>query len=215
MNVQLSIIQLKNKIIVLICKTISFFINFLHLGAGSTWPGHIALYFNKNFIKESFGKSRTKVILIAGTNGKTTTSTMLRFVLEQKGKKVFQNEEGANLLNGIASSIIKKSDYSGKSNYDFAIFESDENTLPLVLDEINPFVIILLNLFRDQLDRYGEVNTIALNWKKSFQKLDKRTTIVLNGDDPLIAFFGKNLRHGEFLFSTSVFYRRQSSIYLI
>jgi UDP-N-acetylmuramyl tripeptide synthase len=165
-------------------------IKLLRLGAGSTWPGHIALHANPHFVKELVNSSGLKVILIAGTNGKTTTSTLVRFVLEKKGKRVFQNEEGANLMNGIASSLIRHTDLNGKINYDYAIFEVDENTLPLLLQEITPDAVIALNLFRDQLDRYGEVNTIAAKWHEAFKKLDPHVHLILNGDDPQIYFLG-------------------------
>lgn len=174
----------------------------LNLGAGSTWPGHIALIINKNFIREfktqPFGlaqgeNSKLKIILVAGTNGKTTTSKILRTILEHNSKKVINNESGANLLNGIASSIVLHSSILGALNYNYAIFEVDENTLPLLLNEITPNVLVILNLFRDQLDRYGEVDNIAAKWHKALLKLPKNTDAVLNADDPHIAFLGKNI----------------------
>ena len=132
------------------------------------------------------------MILIAGTNGKTTTGKLIQTILEKNGQKVFQNQAGANLLNGIASSLIANSNYDGMINKDFAIFEIDENTLPLILKEIySPDYVIILNLFRDQLDRYGEVNAIAGNWSNSLSKINKKTTLILNADDPQIAFLGK------------------------
>jgi len=192
--------NLNNRIIIFIGKLADYFIKFLSLGAGSTWPGHIVLFLNKNFIQEVLRKSKVKIILVAGTNGKTTTSTMLRYLLEKQNKKVFQNEEGANLLNGIASSLVKNASFFGIFNYDYAIFEVDENTLPLALTEIKPVIVILLNLFRDQLDRYGEVNTIALKWKKSLEMLPKETRVVLNGDDPQIKYLGESLKAKVYYF---------------
>ena len=126
----------------------------LNIGSGSTWPGHIALNINANFIVNILNKNKNlKVILIAGTNGKTTTSKLIKTILEQNGKKVFHNEAGANLLNGIASSLIKNSDLIGEIKFDYAIFEVDENSLPLLLNSLKPKALVLLNLFRDQLDR--------------------------------------------------------------
>lgn len=181
-------------LVIFIGKTIIWFSKILNLGSGSTWPGHIALALNKNFIKEFFLNSKTQVIFVAGTNGKTTTSTILSFILKKEGKRVFQNEEGANLLNGIASAIIRNTPIMRKVSYDYAIFELDENVLPLALNKITPQALILLNLFRDQLDRYGEVNTIALKWKNALVELPDKTTVILNGDDPQIAFLGKKMR---------------------
>jgi len=110
---------------------------FFNFGNGSTWPGHIALLISKNFIKDILktnGK-RLKTILIAGTNGKTTTGKLIQTILERNGKRVFRNEGGANLLNGIASTLALHSTVVGRLSYDFAIFEIDENTLPLILKE--------------------------------------------------------------------------------
>lgn len=189
-----------NIFLIALGKLIHFISQKTNLGSGSTWPGHIALTLNKNFIREQtqpFGSaqgknSKLKTIFIAGTNGKTTTGKLIQTILEKSGKKVFQNEAGANLLNGIASTLIQNSDIKGKIHADFAIFEIDENTIPLVLDEINPDYIVLLNLFRDQLDRYGEVNTIAKKWAHAIQQLPSKTTLILNADDPQIAFLGKD-----------------------
>lgn len=180
--------------LIFIGKAISLISKLLNLGHGSTWPGHIALSINKNFIREIIkANPQLKIILIAGTNGKTTTGKLIQTILERSGKKVFQNESGANLLNGICSTLIHQCNEVGSIYKDFGIFEIDENTLPIILGEINnPAFIIILNLFRDQLDRYGEVNTISEKWAESLKKLSKKTTLILNADDPQIAFLGKS-----------------------
>ncbi len=180
-----------NVLLILFGKLISKFFRLLSLGDGSTWPGHIALNVNKHFIKQVLGKSETKIIIIAGTNGKTTTASLIKTAFKKNGKIVFQNKSGANLLNGIASSLIINSNTRGELNYDFAIFELDENSIPPLLDQINPDYLILLNLFRDQLDRYGEINTIAGRWAKAVGKLTNKTNLILNADDPQIAYLSK------------------------
>lgn len=185
--------SIKNKIIVVIAEVVSRVIKTFGLGSGSTWPGEIALRLNPQFIKEVLKDSSTKIILIAGTNGKTTTSKLIRFILEKNGHKVFQNNEGANLLNGVASTLVRQEallHFGGA----IGIFEVDENSLPLVLKQMQPRAIVLLNLFRDQLDRYGEVNIIADKWKESIQQLPSTTSLMLNGDDPQIAFLGKDIK---------------------
>ncbi|MBF8250167.1 MAG: hypothetical protein HW400_768 [Candidatus Levybacteria bacterium] len=184
-----------NVVLIIIGKFFSTFSLLLNAGSGSTWPGHIALSINKNFIKDVLKNSKVKIILIAGTNGKTTTGKLIQTILEKNNFRVFQNEGGANLLNGIASSLLLHSDILGALKYDFAIFEIDENTLPLILKEINnPNYIILLNLFRDQLDRYGEVNIVAQKWQKALSNLTVKTKLILNADDPQIAFLGEKLK---------------------
>lgn len=169
-----------------LCQIISKISFKLNLGNGSTWPGHIALLLNPKILKSLESKLKSGSIVIAGTNGKTTTTKLIREVLEKKFK-VVHNQSGANLLNGIASALIKNSGQIG-------IFEVDENTLPHLINSFTPEVVVILNLFRDQLDRYGEVNTIALKWKKSLERLPKETTVILNADDPQVAFLGQNLK---------------------
>ena len=183
-------------LLVMLGKTITIISRLLNLGHGSTWPGHIALSVNKNFIKEIIKSNpKFKIILIAGTNGKTTTGKLIQTILEKSKYKVFQNEAGANLLNGIASSLLMHTDMSSSIDYDYAIFEVDEATLPLILKEISPDYLILLNLFRDQLDRYGEVNTIARKWGDTIQHVLPKTKLILNADDPQVAYLGTNERH--------------------
>ncbi len=183
-----------NLLLITIGKLITQLSKLLNLGNGSTWPGHIALSLNKNFIREIVKNSNLKIILIAGTNGKTTTSRLSRSILLHSGKNVLLNESGANLLNGIASTLLLHTNLEGKVNKEYAIFEIDENTLPLILKELTPDFVVLLNLFRDQLDRYGEVDNIARNWKTAFAALPASTTLILNADDPQIAYLGEEIK---------------------
>lgn len=187
-----------NLFLILFGKIISKLSSVLRLGSGATWPGHITLNLNPKFIREILNKSKTKIIVVAGTNGKTTTTKLIRTILEADGKKIFQNSTGANLLNGLASTLVENSSLIGKLNFDYGIFEIDENTLPLALKEFVPDYLVLLNLFRDQLDRYGEVNTIALKWQKAIQQLNSKTLMILNADDPQIAFLGKGKKNSKY-----------------
>jgi len=187
-----------NLYIILLGKLIIKVSRLFNLGSGSTWPGHIALKINSKFIEQVIKKNKNlKIIVIAGTNGKTTSTALIKFLLTKSGKKVFTNSEGANLLNGVASTIIRnvgiKNLCSLQLNFDFAIFESDELNLPLLLNKINPDKILILNLFRDQLDRYGEVNTIALKWLDSLKKLTNKTEVFINGDDPQLYYIGTKI----------------------
>lgn len=183
-----------NLALIIFGKLLSLFFRLLNLGNGSTWPGHIALKLNPDFIKQMLTGSKIKIILIAGTNGKTTTAKLLGSLLTAGGSRVLQNNSGANLLNGIASSLLLAASMTGKLPYEYAIFEIDENALPLLLDEVEPDILILLNLFRDQLDRYGEVHIIAKQWKKALMRLSSKTQLLLNADDPEIAFLGRETK---------------------
>lgn len=178
---------MRNQSLIALGKSVSRFSKLANRGNGSTWPGHIALQANKNFIKDVISKSSVKTIIVAGTNGKTTTASLIKKGLIESGKTVFQNQSGANLLNGIASTVLLHASFDGKLNYDYAIFEVDENSLPLVLKQVNPDYLVLLNLFRDQLDRYGEIHTIVKKWQDAIAALVPKTTFILNADDVQIA----------------------------
>lgn len=168
--------------------------NFFNFGSGSTWPGHIVLNLNSNFIKNVLKKSKTKIVIVAGTNGKTTTGKLIAEILRTDNKSVIENTAGANLLNGLASTIIRGSTPNGKLKNDYLVFESDENALPQVIEQTNPDYVICLNLFRDQLDRYGEIDSIAKKWRFAFEKLGPNITLIVNADDPQIAYLSKKAK---------------------
>lgn len=191
---------MKNQLLIHHGKFLSKVIQVANLGNGSTWPGHIALKANPHFIKDLLKKSQTKIIFIVGTNGKTTTTALLSHLLNSSGQSVIQNTSGANLINGIASTLLLNSDFRGRIHADYALFEVDENAFPRACKEVTPDVIIMLNLFRDQLDRYGEVNTIARKWKEAVAMLPSSTRLILNADDPQIAFLGKDIQQNASYF---------------
>ena len=182
-----------NLLTILVAKVAGFIIKLLSLGAGSTWPGHIALAINPRIARDILSTNKIKVVLVVGTNGKTTTAKLLRVILEKNGHRVIKNQEGANLLNGITSALVNNATLNGKIDADVAIFEVDENMLPIVSTEITPTAVIVLNLFRDQLDRYGEVNSIAAKWQIVLKKLPDTTQIFINGDDPQLFYIGSKL----------------------
>jgi lipid II isoglutaminyl synthase (glutamine-hydrolysing) len=193
-----------NTIPLLIGKGIIFASNAFNLGSGSTWPGHIALKLNKNFIKDILKNSRTKIIIVAGTNGKTTTGKLIASLLEAEGKTITHNKAGANLVNGLASTLIANVNSMGKLRSNYIIFESDENALPHILKEVNPDYVVCLNLFRDQLDRYGEIDSIARKWNEAFQKLSDKTTLILNADDPTISYLSRGTKSKSKFFGIDI-----------
>jgi len=175
-------------------RIISYISRLFHVGAGATWSGEIALWLDPHIPPKLLPRIKKGIIIVAGTNGKTTTTLMIKKILEDQGFSVLHNESGANLLNGIVSSFF--SDH--RDTYDYAVFEVDENSLPGVLRHVTmkksqKLCIVLLNLFRDQLDRYGEVDTIAEKWLKTLKDLTKNTELIINADDPHLAFIGKQV----------------------
>lgn len=186
---------MKNLILIAIGKTVTKIIRTFNLGNGSTWPGHLALLANSHFIKEMVKDSGNNIIFVVGTNGKTTTTSLIRHLLETNNTSVIQNISGANLLNGIASTLLLNASWNGKIRSDIVLLEIDENAFTLALTQLQPDYILILNLFRDQLDRYGEVATIARKWKKAITSLPENTTLILNADDPQIAYIGTSLKN--------------------
>jgi lipid II isoglutaminyl synthase (glutamine-hydrolysing) len=176
-----------------IAKTITSILRSLRLGAASVLPGEIARRLHSDLLPLLFEQVSQGVILVVGTNGKTTTSLLLKQILSDRNFQVIHNSSGANLINGLITALLGSTDLTGNLTADYAILEVDENILPLVLKNCTPKYILALNLFRDQLDRYGEVDTIAQRWQKAIAPLPKDTTIVLNADDPTLSYLGQQL----------------------
>lgn len=186
--------RIRLAIAVALAKTISGAVRTLRLGAASVLPGAIARRLHPRLLPLLFEQVEQGVILVVGTNGKTTTSLLLRTILEDRGYRVAHNDTGANLINGLISALLANTDSFGRLRADFAILEVDENILPLLLRDCQPRLILALNLFRDQLDRYGEVDTISQRWLAAIAPLPLDTTIVLNADDPTLSHLGQQLK---------------------
>jgi UDP-N-acetylmuramyl tripeptide synthase len=185
--------RLRLAIAVSVAKSVTFGVRELRLGAASVLPGSIARRIEPQLLQLLSQQVKNGVILIAGTNGKTTTALFLCEILQRKGYRVAHNSTGANLENGLMTALMENSNLLGKLDVDYAILEVDENIVPLVLAPIKPKLILCLNLFRDQLDRYGEVDTISKRWTKAIATLPSQTLIVANADDPTICYLGQQL----------------------
>jgi len=182
---------MKPRTIFAICcaKIAAVCIKILQIGEGATWPGEIAIRIAPDILKE-ITKKDIEIIVVAGTNGKTTTAKMIETVVASKKRRVVRNESGANLDNGIVSTFIQDMLVPGKLQSTCFIFEIDEATVPNILLSLHPNVIVLLNLFRDQLDRYGEVDVIVEKWIHVLLRIPKITQVIINGDDPQLAYIG-------------------------
>ena len=124
--------------------------------AGTTLPGKIALKIKPDILKQV--SKGVKIVLVTGTNGKTTTCRILEQMLIDSKKTYFSNKAGANLITGITTSFILNSNIFGKCKKEFAVIECDENAFKNVSLNIKPEVVLVTNVFRDQLDRFGEVS---------------------------------------------------------
>lgn len=172
----------------IVARFLAFIIKTLKLGAGSTWPGEIGLLLYPALLPTFRQRFSFKVILVAGTNGKTTTTKLIAQALPKDF--LITNPSGANIANGIASALIShyKLLSSGKA---LAIFEVDEGALPEMVRMLRPELVIVLNLFRDQLDRYAELEMTAYKWHQALTSLPATSTLILNADDPLVASLGE------------------------
>lgn len=126
-------------------------------------------------------------IVVTGTNGKTTTTRIISNILRVAGLKPVHNRSGANLVGGITSALLNSATIIGKPAGDIGLFEVDEANLPVVVAETKPAVVVINNLFRDQLDRYGEIDYVASLWRRALRQLPACACVVLNADDPLVA----------------------------
>lgn len=183
-----------------IAKSVTFLVRSLRLGAASVLPGSIARRIEPRLLHLLSQQVKKGVILIAGTNGKTTTSLLLCTILKHKGYRIAHNSTGANLENGLATALIENTGLLGSLDVDYAILEVDENIFPKVLKPLEPRIILCLNLFRDQLDRYGEVDTISKRWTKVISTLPADTVVISNADDPTLSYLGQQLNQKVLFF---------------
>jgi len=154
-------------------------------GGGTTLPGRVLLRLAPDAIAR-LGRGLTGgSTIVSATNGKTTTAGMLASALRAAGREPVHNRAGSNMTWGVATALLSQRGDEG-------LFEVDEAWLPRVADELRPRLVVLANLFRDQLDRYGELEHLADQWAAVVEAHAGRTGFVLNADDPLIADLGRD-----------------------
>jgi UDP-N-acetylmuramyl tripeptide synthase len=154
-------------------------------GGGTTLPGRFLLRLDRQSIARLGSRLDAGVTLISATNGKTTTAGMLAALLAADGRTPVHNRAGSNMTWGIATAPLAPRGREG-------LFEVDEAWLPQVAAELKPSLVVLGNLFRDQLDRYGETEALADAWAKTVGERAGQTRFALNADDPLIADLGRD-----------------------
>lgn len=152
---------------------------------GQSLPGTIADRLDPQLLGRLSAKLPNGIILVTGTNGKTSTTKLIAAALRSNGEQVLTNSTGANLRSGVTSALIGAADLDGRIGATIGLFEVDEACLRLVAPEVRPRQIVVLNLFRDQLDRYGEVDTTAALLVEGIAATDAR--VCLNADDALVA----------------------------
>lgn len=169
----------------------------------SSAPGTIALKVCPDLIKKQVKNIKKGIIVTCGTNGKTTTNNLLNTALLKCGFTTVCNNLGANMVSGIATAFALASDLKGGFEADYAVLEIDEASARRVFEHLTPDYMIVTNLFRDQLDRYGEID-ITVDLLNQAIDMAKDVKLILNGDDPLTAQFGEGRRAKYFGISQQV-----------
>jgi UDP-N-acetylmuramyl tripeptide synthase len=162
-------------------------------GRGATsLPGKVLIRLDPDAIARLAAQLPHGSAVISATNGKTTTATMVASVLQRNGTRLVHNRAGANMSGGIATALIESAGRDGRVDADLGLFEVDEFWLDRVVGQLRPRALLLANLFRDQLDRYGELESIAERWSAALTLPSlAATSLVLNADDPLVADLGR------------------------
>lgn len=177
---------------ILLGKAIYGLTRFSKTGGGSAAPGLYSLKIQPK-LTSSLASQIPQNIIITGTNGKTTTSRMLSQFLESGGFRVLHNSTGSNLERGIASTLLSAVDFQGKiEGIDIGLWETDEAAFNKLVFQLKPQFIVFLNVFRDQLDRYGEVDSVVSKWQQALKKIDWNPTILVNGNDGHTLSLAKN-----------------------
>ena len=165
-------------------KLIIWLLRLLPGNRGSALPGLVATSLDPNFVGKLAKKNQLKSIIITGTNGKTTTAYLLGNVLKASHVSFIRNSTGSNLLRGVASKLIEQVSLFGSLPVKLAIWEIDEAVVPEAIKQLKPQIVLITNLSRDQLDRYGELDTVLKRWQESFAKLPKNARVIVNAADP-------------------------------
>jgi UDP-N-acetylmuramyl tripeptide synthase len=161
-------------------------------GGGTSLPGKVLTRVEPHAIERLAGRLARGSVVISATNGKTTTAAMVSTVLESAGTRLVHNRAGANMVGGVASALAAAARRGGRElDGELGLFEVDEFWLGPVVEELEPRAILLSNLFRDQLDRYGELDIIADRWAELVSRRGAQSALVLNADDPLVADLGR------------------------
>lgn len=166
-------------------KILVFFLRTFTKSSATAIPGVLLEDYFPRTLKKMFSGFE-KVILVTGTNGKTTTTQMICHLLERNGETFVTNRSGSNLLRGIAASILDNTDFWGRPKSKLAVFEIEEGSMRRLTTFVKPEIVIVTNIFRDQLDAYGEIDKTYRYIREAIQKFGN-PTLILNGNDPRVS----------------------------
>lgn len=185
-------------------KATASLVSRLHLGAGTNLPGKIARKLDPQLLSYLGRQIRQQTLAITGTNGKTTTSGLIVQFLREAGHSVVHNQLGANMIPGITAALVSHSSPYGKLTADYGVLEVDEASLKGIASEMAIQQVLVTNLFRDQLDRYGELDTTGKLILAGIRKTEGQ--VLLNADDPLVAALGLEIQDAQYYGIESVSY---------
>ena len=180
---------------ILAAKTVGSVARRLGRGGGTALPGIVAERMVPGVVGRLGNQFGRGVALITGTNGKTTSTAMLAAIAHEAAIPVVHNRSGSNLMRGMAATLVAATNTRGQiddAGDKLAVLEIDEATLLQMVAAVEPSTMTFLNLFRDQLDRYGEVDTIFARWRQTVGAVPAACTLVLNADDPTVAALGED-----------------------
>ena len=167
----------------------------LGLGGGTSIAGVVAQRLYPDIVHHLSSQLAYGSVLVTGTNGKTTTSGFIAAILSDAGLRVWRNREGSNLMRGIAGALVIRARPGGnlrRAGQAISIFEVDEAVVPHMVEAVPLRVAVFTNLFRDQIDRYGEVDTVSSRWQRAVNALPASTSMILNADDPTVALLAES-----------------------
>jgi lipid II isoglutaminyl synthase (glutamine-hydrolysing) len=183
---------------ILAARSARFASRTLKIGGGSTVPGVVARGVDPKVLTKLSRRLRLGSAAITGTNGKTTTTRMVSKILKTAGVRAVNNSTGANLVTGVTAALVSDSGLAGAPLSEMGLFEVDEASVPNVAREAEIEILAVLNLFRDQLDRYGELAYTGKVIASAFGDLPQSGAVILNADDPLVASLGRSARRPVF-----------------
>ena len=166
----------------------------LRAGGGTSFPGSVARRIDPRILQKVAAASDARKVVVTGSNGKTTTCRMLAALAHAGGLRVTQNRAGSNLLQGVISAAVRGTDLRGRMDAQLLLLEVDEGAVRLVAPDLRPDTFLVTNIFRDQLDRFGELYSMAKGLEAAIEALPESATVVLNADDPLVASFAPAAR---------------------